>query len=189
MIVIDVGDNDLQQCADAVIRLRSEFLYSTGRFNDIHFNFTSGDKASWIDWSEGYRPDVQENHVTWNQAEDADSGYDNFRRYLDCVMTYAGTYSLSKELQKVPDLDDMQIGDVFVQGGFPGHAVLVVDMALSEATGQKLFLIAQSFMPAQDLHILKNPDGRFSPWYELDFGENLHTPDWTFTKEDLYRFR
>ena len=41
----------------------------------------------------------------------------------------------------------------------------------------------------QEIHILRNPsDPRLSPWYLLDFGETLVTPEWTFRKTDLRRF-
>ena len=42
---IDVGKKDLQQCADAVMRLRAEYLYSKG--GQIAFNFTNGQAAAW----------------------------------------------------------------------------------------------------------------------------------------------
>ena len=38
----------------------------------------------------------------------------------------------------------MGIGDVFIEGGFPEHAVIVVDMAINEKTGKKLFLLARA---------------------------------------------
>ena len=51
-------------------------------------------------------------------------------------------------------------------------------------------MIAQSYMPAQELQVLKNPDdAKLSPWYSSDFGEVLQTPEWTFRKTDLKRFR
>ncbi|MCD4691207.1 DUF4846 domain-containing protein [bacterium] len=53
VLAIDVGARDLQQCADAVIRLRAEYLLATGRGSEIAFRFTSGDLARWSDWREG----------------------------------------------------------------------------------------------------------------------------------------
>ena len=109
------------------------------------------------------------------------------------VFMYAGTASLSKEVQRVPDLKEMKIGDIIIQGGFPGHAVIVVDMAYHPETGKKLFLLAQSYMPAQSIHILKNMrNEELSPWYSID--ECLEegavlTAQWNFLTTDLGRFK
>ena len=82
--------------------------------------------------------------------------YAAFRKYMNLVFAYAGTYSLEHELKPAP-LADIAIGDVFIKGGFPGHAVLVADMVENPATGEKRFLLIQSYMPAQEMHVLKNP--------------------------------
>jgi len=83
----------------------------------------------------------------------------------------------------------MEIGDVFIVGGSPGHAIIVVDAAANEM-GDKIFLLAQSYMPAQQTHILLNPsDKEISPWYRLRDGEQLITPEWTFAWDDLRRFK
>lgn len=55
-------------------------------------------------------------------------------------------------------IEETKIGDVFIKGGFPGHAVMVVDIAVDESTQEKVFLLAQSYMPAQEIQILKNPN-------------------------------
>ncbi len=106
---------------------------------------------------------------------------------MDMVFAYAGTISLAQELKPVA-IEDMRIGDVFIQAS-PCHCVIVVDMAQNTETGEKLFMIAQSYMPAQDIQILKNyNDESISPWYSVDFGDVLNTPEWKFNKGDLKRF-
>lgn len=185
---IDIGDRDLQQCADAAIRLRGEYLYGTGQYDKIHFNFTNGFRADYATWIEGNRIQVQGNQVSWVKQTGYSESYESFRKYLDMVFAYAGTLSLSREMIKVP-LDEMEIGDLFIEGGSPGHCVIVVDMAENKSTGEKIFLLAQSYMPAQDIHILKNPaNGTGNPWYSLDFCEELLTPEWRFCGDCLARF-
>jgi hypothetical protein len=185
----DVGNKDLQQCADAVMRLRAEYLYKTKQYELLHFNFTSGFKADYSKWRSGYRISVKGNNVSWVKTTKESESYKSFREYLDVVFTYAGTASLTKELKQIT-LSQMQIGDVFIKGGSPGHAVIVVDMAVNPKTNKKLFMIAQSYMPAQDIHILINTNKpSVSPWYELDeTATEIETPEWTFDKNQLKRF-
>ncbi len=188
VIDIDIGNRDLQQCADAVMRLWAEYLYDKKVYDKIHFNFVCGFKADYKTWMQGNRIIVKGNDAYWVKQTDYSDDYESFRRYMDMVFAYAGTESLEKEMKKI-DLEDMQIGDVFLKGSLPGHCVIVVDMAENNETGEKLFMIAQSYMPAQDIHILKNNnDSNLSPWYSMKFGEKLKTPEWEFTKEQLYRF-
>jgi hypothetical protein len=171
------------------MRLRAEYLWSAKKFEAIHFNFTSGHNSKWLDWKSGKRPVVKGNQVSFVQKAAADGSYANFKQYMTDIFNWAGTSSLSKELKKV-EMKDMQIGDVFIQGGFPGHAVTVVDMAETAATGEKLFLIAQSYMPAQQIHVLRNPsDEKLSPWYKIKSSGIIETPEWTFTTNDLRRFQ
>lgn len=188
IIDLDIGNRDLQQCADAAIRLRAEYLYGQKLYDKIHFNFTNGFKADYVSWMEGKRIKVEGNNVYWIQQTENSRDYESFRKYLDMVFAYAGTLSLSQEMKSVA-IAEMAIGDVFLEGGSPGHCVIVVDMAENLATGEKIFLLAQSYMPAQDIHILKNLSNEdSSPWYKLDFGEKLFTPEWEFTKDQLRRF-
>jgi hypothetical protein len=86
-------------------------------------------------------------------------------------------------------IQKMEIGHVFIQKGVPfGHAVVVVDMAENPTTGQKVYLLAQSYMPAQEIQVLVNPNNAtLSPWYELK-NESLQTPEWDFKPTDLRRF-
>jgi Domain of unknown function (4846) len=189
VVDIDVGTRDLQQCADAIMRLRAEWLYAMSRPGDIAFNDTGSAKPiAFSRWAAGERPRPAGRSLSWSRSAAPDASYASFRRYMDAVFTWAGTYSLERELPNVPVADIAQ-GDLFIKGGFPGHAVLVADVAKSTA-GETRFLLLQSFMPAQEIHVLKHPqspDG--SAWYPLDFGDKLVTPEWIFPRESLRRWR
>lgn len=188
VVAMNIGKANLQQCADAVMRLRAEYFYKTGQPKKIHFNFTNGFVAAYNPWMEGYRISVTGNKAIWERSGIPGNSYPTFLQYMDMVFTYAGTLSLSKELISVA-YKDLSSGDVLIQGGSPGHAVIVVDVAENEA-GKKVYLLAQSYMPAQETQILNNPMNKnISPWYELDPSQEvIETPQWKFTTNDLKRF-
>lgn len=184
---ISVGKRDLQQCADAAMRLRADYLYDQKKYDSIRFNFTNGFDAKYSKWRNGQRISVKGNKVSWYNGVTKSDTRANFDKYLTMVFSYAGTLSLAKEMKKVT-VKALQIGDVFIQGGSPGHAVIVVDVAKNE-NGEKMFLLVQSYMPAQEIHVLKNFNGTdISPWYDAKGLEQLSTPEWNFTKNDLRRF-
>jgi hypothetical protein len=189
VIDIDTGTRDLQQCADAVMRLRAEWQFGRGALRRIGFNDTGGAKPmAFSRWAAGERPRAQGRMLVWSKRAPADSSYDSFRRYMDAVFTWAGTHSLERELMAVRD-GRVEIGDVIIKGGFPGHAVLVADVVENLRTGERRFLLIQSFMPAQDMHVLEGrdtPDG--TPWYRLELGRPFVTPEWVFPPGSLRRW-
>ena len=188
VVDLPIGKKDLHQCADAVMRLRAEYLYAQKQFDKIHFNFTNGFRCDYSEWMKGKRIAISGNKTWWKQSAQPSNTYKDFWSYLEMIFSYAGSLSLSKEMKPV-SVEELQIGDVFILGGSPGHAVLVVDVAVNSKTNKKIFLLAQSYMPAQETQILKNPnDNKLSPWYTADFGEKLYTPEWTFARNDLKRF-
>jgi hypothetical protein len=190
IIDLDIGQKDLQQCADAIIRLRAEYLYCKRDYKSIHFNFTSGDTAKYSQWINGFRPKVNNNIVSWIQVGPRQNNYNIFRKYLETVFIYSGSYSLKRELNSVTDIKLIQIGDIFIQGGFPGHAIIIVDMAKDTNNNHIAILLAQSYMPAQDIHILVNENNsNMNPWYLVGQGDKLHTPEWIFDWSDLYQFK
>ncbi len=185
---ISVGNQDLQQCADAVIRLRAEFLYANRNFINIDFFTEQRVRLNFLEWANGMRFHLLSSRLVPYTLSGDRHYCENrscFDGYLNTVFTYCGTRSLEQQL--VPaDYSHIAAGDVLIKGGSPGHAMLVVDAA-EDSAGHRIFLLAQSYMPAQDIHIVINPgDGRPSPWYRDDPSESLvETPEWTFTTNQL----
>ncbi len=186
---VSVGNRDLQQCADAVMRLRGEYLYGQKAFDKIAFHAVEGQLMRFVDWANGNRNLLKIKDVNQKLSAKADISYPNFLKYMNFVFAYASTLSLEKELTPLSKITEIRAGDVFIKGGAPGHAVIVMDVVKNKTTGKKAFLLAQSYMPAQDIHILQNPNNKtLSPWYAEDFGDVLQTPEWDFAKKSLRRF-
>ncbi len=159
VVEMSVGHEDLQQCADAIMRLRGEYLYSQKRYAEISFNFVSGFKCDYLHYAKGYRY----KNDKWVLKAAESYTYTTFMNYMNLVFAYASTLSLDKELVKVNTADELQSGDVFIKGGSPGHCFIVMSVAENQ-NHKKVFMLAQSFMPAQDIQILKTD----SPWFSLD---------------------
>jgi len=192
VVDIDFIGNNLQQCIDAIIRIRAEYLWSIGKADETAFSYTCcSDKISWTKWKNGWRTKIVKKNnrdsFVWIKTEKYDDSYKNFHDYLFNIMMFAGTSSLSEDMNII-NASDVNIGDAYIQGGAPGygHGVLILDMAES-STGDKIMLLGQSYNPAENLNILKS-NSDISPWFRVDFNENLYTPQWTFNKNHAMRF-
>lgn len=186
---IDVGNKDLQQCADAAMRLRAEYLFSIKENEAIAFQFSNGFNCDFNHYANGYRVSLSGNSCKWIQQANKDDSHASFRKYLDIVYSYAGTKSLYNQMKSIP-FSSIEPGCVLLQRREPyGHAVTVMDMAYNPKTNDTIFLLSQSYMPAQSIHILRNPMNKdLSPWYSIHGNDIIETPEWSFTKEDLKAF-
>lgn len=139
-----------EQCADAVMRMRAEYLWSNGQYGFIHFHSVSGK----------------------DQKYGGDDDRKALEEYLRGVFDNSNTSSLRREM-KPKELADIVPGDVFVYEspghGYYGHAVLVVDVAINKKTGHKAIMLAQSSTPALTMHIIRDfLHPIHSPWVILD---------------------
>ena len=159
VVDLSVGTQDLQQCADAVMRLRGEYLFAQKKYDAITFNFVSGFKCDFVHYANGFRY----SNAKWVKKGRKDYSYASFMRYMTLVFSYAGTLSLEKELTPVANISELKAGDIFIHGGAPGHCFVVLEVA-ENASHQKRFLLAQSFMPAQNIQVLQSG----SPWFSLN---------------------
>jgi hypothetical protein len=165
---VSVGKEDLQQCADAVMRLRAEYLYSRGEYGSITFFTETGKRLNFADWTTDRR----------RAAFDA---------FLRKVFMYCSTRTLARQLVRA-SLSMVDPGDVLIRAGSPGHAMLVVDVA-EDNHGHRTYLLAQSYIPAQDIHIVKNPADNLGPWYRADTSlVMVATPEYTFKTNELRKW-
>ncbi|NRB60052.1 MAG: DUF4846 domain-containing protein [Winogradskyella sp.] len=188
ILEVPVPKNGLQQCADALIRIRSEYLWDKNRKNEIGFNFTSGHYCSWKKYAEGYRPKINGSKVSFHKTAAANYSKDNFYKYLNLIYTYSGTLSLYNELKSVK-AKDLKIGDMLIKGGTPGHIVMLCDEVVNDK-GEKLFLLFQGNTPAQSVHLVKNlEDDAHNPWYKLEDDIVLGVSNYTFGSTKYVRFK
>ncbi len=175
VVALDIGKADLQQCADAIMRLHAEWQWTRGERN-MSYRSASGTPMPLARWARGERPVPKGMTIQWEPKGRASSNDDHrsFRRYLDQVFAWANTVSLSKQARPV-EPNAIRPGDFFILPGNPGHAVLVLDIA-KNPDGLRVALLGQSFMPAQSFQVL-HPGGE-SPWFELEATRATKTPFW-----------
>jgi hypothetical protein len=187
--VLDVGNRDLQQCADSIMRLHAEWLWSVERADDVAYHFVSGDLSAWKDWRAGQRFRIRGNTVTATHGAEPDDSYQNFRRYLTHVFAFAATRSMPLDSIEI-DIGDARAGDFLLRPGSPGHTVLLLDVAV-HPDGRRAALIGQGFMPAQEFHVVTSEVALDGVWFVLPTTADgtIDTPSWeAFDATDLRRF-
>lgn len=186
VFALPIEERDLQQCADSVMRVYAEYYFQTEQYAKIRFHFTNGFLAEYGKWRDGYRISVEGNNVSWVKSASYDDSYETFVKFMRMVFTYAGTLSMEQESTQI-SVKEARVGDVIIKGGSPGHVVMIVDMCENEQ-GEKAFLLAQGYMPAQEFHVLKNPAHEENPWYyEEELAGSIRTPEYGFGEGCLKR--
>ena len=128
--------SNAEQCADACMRLRAEYLFRHGKYAKIHFANNAG-----LDF-----------FYLGGRSRKA------FESYMRKVYGFANTASLAKELP-TRALKDVQPGDILVyparKGHKYGHAVFVIDVVQNKK-GEKMVMLAEGCTPACDIHLIRN---------------------------------
>lgn len=188
-----LGKKNHEGPAGAMARLIAEYLYNQERYSDISFTIGSKFNFTFDKWRKGNKLKIKDSDIEWVSGGTDSNSEENFKSYLTNLFVYISTTTLDKDLKLVEDVDseEIAVGDVFIGTNAEGKksAIMVADICQSAETGEKLMLLVQGGSPAQQLHIVENPnDALISPWYPCAFGAELITPDVTVRIEDRYRF-
>ena len=184
IIPYDVGKADLQQCADALMRLRAEYLFKQKRYEEISFHFVCGNTYSWNDYCKGMRPVAKRNGVQFIKSATSQKTHESLRHYLDIVYAYASTISLARELKPASVLE---VGTIVIHAGSPGHCFIIID-EMSNRKGEKFYKLAEGYTPAQSIYVLRNlSEDNITPWYPLK-ERIIETASYRFDDYQLGKF-
>ena len=175
VVAIDVGPGDLQQSADAVIRLHGEWLWASDKPNAISYKSTTKLDLPFSRWAKGQRLLAAGPNMGWVvKGKPRDPTYNDFRQYIDAVMLWSNNVSLGTRSIKVEDPAQLTPGDFFLQSHGKGHAVLVLDVA-RKPTGERVALLGIALQsPAQSIHVMRL--GRETAWFSLRPPSPVRTP-------------
>ena len=175
VVAIDVGAGDLQQSADAVIRLHGEWLWASDQPNAISYKSTTKLDMPFSRWAKGQRLLAAGPNMGWVvKNKPKDPTYDDFRSYIDAVMLWSNNVSLALRATHVADPAQLSAGDFFLQARGKGHAILVLDVA-QKPTGERVALLGQSLQsPAQSIHVMSL--GPATAWFSMRPPNPVLTP-------------
>lgn len=173
--VIDLhpSNRGLLNAANMAVRLRAEYLWSAGKMSESHFTFTSGDLFEWKRFAGGDRPTVHGRNVTWKHEAQAAETRGTFAAFMELLLNYSTSINLERDTHAADG--EVQPGDLFVMVGRPGHAVVVLDVAVGPGSGRRA-LLGEGLTPPQSFHVLKNADG--SAWFVMNPGAPIKTATW-----------
>jgi Domain of unknown function (4846) len=175
VLALDVGAGDLQQSADAVIRLNAEWLWASNKPDAISYRSASKLDMPFSRWVKGQRLIASGPNVFWVvKGKPRPATYQDFRAYIDAVMLWTNNVALAARATPILDSKRLVAGDFFLQSRGKGHAILVLDVA-EKPTGERVALLGQALQsPAQSVHVIR--PGRETAWFSLRPPSSVVTP-------------
>jgi Domain of unknown function (4846) len=172
---IDVGAGDLQQSADAIVRLNGEWLWASDKPDAISYRSATKLDMPFSRWAKGQRLLASGPNVFWVvKTKPHVPTYGDFRQYIDAVMLWTNNVSLATRAVHVSDPKQLSAGDFFLQTHGKGHALLVLDVA-QKPTGERVALLGQALQsPAQSFHVIRL--GHETAWFSMRPPNAVLTP-------------
>jgi hypothetical protein len=180
---MEIGPRDFMRNTNLLLRLRGEYLFSEGSYEDIEFHFLSGFRFPFTRWADGERINVSGNRVDWSgTAAEPDDSPETLRSYLNTLFIYSNATAIRQDLLQAARVE---MGAVFIQHG----GAVVADMAADE-NGRQAVLLVRGGDPEQEGYVVRNTENMdVSPWFIVPVNGILRTPEGELSVGDLFLFR
>ena len=173
VVAIDIGNQDIQQSADVVLRLFAEWRWFVG---DLLMLYLSDAKLELPleKWRAGERLVSAGKQQKWVAQEPPQSKLDHaaFRAYLDSVFSSSDFRALIAESVAITP-ESLAPGAFFLHEGHPSEVVVVLDVATSRS-GERAMILMQALNPAESIHVLRPT--RDSVWFPVHTNQPLQLP-------------
>ncbi|MDR3350383.1 MAG: DUF4846 domain-containing protein [Prevotellaceae bacterium] len=189
VIDMEIGDKNLQQNIQTMIRLWAEYLFEQQRFSDIFFHINNGQVIPYEQWTQGMKL-VINRKTYWTKTPSNPKQYQTFRRYLNFIFTNSDFHTLLQDVQLSAGVH-ITPGDILTfDNGADTYVVMVLDAAVHRETGDMLVLLVSGGNPAQSVQVLQNTDedSATGVWFPLKNGV-LTVGEMAFSVKQRYRFR
>jgi len=190
----DLGTHKFHQCADAAIYLHAKYNWKAKYYDKLEFNTVSGTLLKFNDYLNGVKYKLKVDHtdliLDWTNPSPRLDNIKNFNNWLIKVWGWAGTKSFHHDTISV-NMEDIRPGDIFNDGS---HVVSIVDVVINKKTGNKKYMLAQSYMRngdtnyGEEQYVLLNPSTK-DVWYDVNEDNIIDTPMYQYYKTDLSRFK
>ena len=179
----ELNKRDRMRNVHYLLRWRGEYLYASGRLEDIEFHFLSGFAFPFAKWAEGGRLSVNGNKVDWSApAAEADDSPESLRNYLNELFLYSNAAAIKQDLLQAVRIE---MGYVFPDMG----GAAIADMAEDE-NGRVAILLIRGGDPEQEGYVVRNQhDAASSPWFIVPENGILQTPEGELSVGALFMFR
>jgi hypothetical protein len=165
VVAIDIGNADLEQSADVILRLQAEWLWSRGEKANISYLSATKLAMPLSRWEKGQRLIPNGPNMFWViKGKPAEVDHAEFRKYLDAVFNWANSTSLSIRSKPVEDPKDLLAGDFFLQLQPPNQVAVVLDVA-EKPSGERVALLGQARNPAESVHVVR--PGKATAWFSV----------------------
>jgi hypothetical protein len=183
VLAMEIGPRNFMRNTNLLLRLRGEYHYEAGRFEDIEFHFLSGFLFPFTRWAAGERIHVDGSRVNWSApAAQADDSPEALRSYFNTLFIYTNATAIRQDLMQAARVEP---GYVFLNHG----GAVIADMAADEE-GRTAVLLVRGGDPEQEGYVVRNTgDRENTPWFIVPQNGILRTPEGDLSAGDLFFFR